>query len=656
MLVGPLAVQAGPDGSVLHLLMRLSGSPAAIYAWSANDPGTFTPVGTISQLDLNGVYPGQRLAVGANDKIYRIGGGSGALDPNGVGQPSWGTRLTSEFDPITGIVTRKTDMPPIEGAYNGAALGGPDGNIYYLGGKFDRRLSYNAITDTWFQLPDIGLSATMYLKYPVGALASDGNIYIMNNNTGRMVRLRFGGPAPAPNTATTSEQTSTAVAGETVTSTAGTDNPDDADVTATLTNNGSTGGEASVYTAIYEENPISAAQGTVFDIGQTEVGGGDGGFFDIRVTGADSGDRLVVKVYYPISLDGSIYENNLSMSWYDGSRWRYTRSSVDFPMIRNKANNQDGTVSGGSLTYTFDSTSSPRITQLSGSVFTFTVDETPPEIISTVVGDLVTDDWYLSDVDVSFEVIELGSPDSLSISGCETVTVTDDTAGVGFTCTATSDGGTASETVSFRRDTIAPVFTTIPADQSVTSNDPAGAVVNFSADAIDGGDEGAASGLSDVVSIPAGGTIFSPGTTTVTHIATDVAGNATEAQHNVTVVLEIAIDVQTRQLNTGSQGVLPVVVMGKTNVDVTQIDVSSISLNQAGPAHSGHVEDVDEDGIDDLVVHFPVPDLVIVPAPVDGETVTLSLSGEIGEGIPISAEDTVVIKLANEKSNKGGKK
>ena len=116
--------------------------------------------------------------------------------------------------------------------------------------------------------------------------------------------------------------------------------------------------------------------------------------------------------------------------------------------------------------------------------------------------------------------------------------------------------------------------------------------------------------------------------------------------------LVVDIDIQPSKLNTGSNGVLPVAILGSSTVDVTGIDVSSLSLNQAGVAHDGHVEDVNGDGIDDLMVHFPIPDLVFDPPPGDGDEVTLTLTGEI-DGVAISGEDTVIVNLAKEK---GGKK
>ena len=153
-----------------------------------------------------------------------------------------------------------------------------------------------------------------------------------------------------------------------------------------------------------------------------------------------------------------------------------------------------------------------------------------------------------------------------------------------------------------------------------------------------------------MVSIPASGSVFPPGATLVSHRATDIAGNTTEIFHLVTVAIVLQIDIQPAQLNTEAKGVLPVVIPGSGGIDVSAIDVATVILNQASPAHAGHIEDANDDGIDDLVLHFPVPDIVIDPEAVDGDLVDLTLTGEIN-GLPFSAEDSVVIKLAKEKPN-----
>jgi hypothetical protein len=78
-------------------------------------------------------------------------------------------------------------------------------------------------------------------------------------------------------------------------------------------------------------------------------------------------------------------------------------------------------------------------------------DITPPVITPTVAGVVGNSDWYTSDVSVSWAVVDEESPIS-GTTGREAVAITTDTAGVTITCEATSDGGTASRSVSIKRD------------------------------------------------------------------------------------------------------------------------------------------------------------------------------------------------------------
>ncbi len=90
-------------------------------------------------------------------------------------------------------------------------------------------------------------------------------------------------------------------------------------------------------------------------------------------------------------------------------------------------------------------------------------DATPPVITPTVTGTLGNNGWYVSNVAVSWSVTDAESPIS-STSGCGTSNVTSDTAGVTFTCSATSAGGTASQSVTIKRDATPPTIqaTTTP--------------------------------------------------------------------------------------------------------------------------------------------------------------------------------------------------
>lgn len=105
-----------------------------------------------------------------------------------------------------------------------------------------------------------------------------------------------------------------------------------------------------------------------------------------------------------------------------------------------------------------------RFDGVAGSFSTWAValvtplDATPPLITPTVTGTLGTGGWYTSDVSVSWSVEDPESAVSAQ-SGCGAETVSSDTAGVTFTCEATSGGGTASQSVTIKRDATAPSIT-----------------------------------------------------------------------------------------------------------------------------------------------------------------------------------------------------
>ena len=84
-----------------------------------------------------------------------------------------------------------------------------------------------------------------------------------------------------------------------------------------------------------------------------------------------------------------------------------------------------------------------------------TVDTTPPVITPHVSGALGTNGWYVGDVSVTWTVTDGGSAVTSS-SGCDPVSITTDTAGLTLTCTATSGGGTASQSVTVKRDATPP--------------------------------------------------------------------------------------------------------------------------------------------------------------------------------------------------------
>jgi hypothetical protein len=84
-------------------------------------------------------------------------------------------------------------------------------------------------------------------------------------------------------------------------------------------------------------------------------------------------------------------------------------------------------------------------------------DATPPSITPTVSGTLGSNGWFVSNVTVSWTVTDPET--SFTSTGCGASTVTSDTAGTTFTCTATSAGGTASQSVTVKRDATPPTIT-----------------------------------------------------------------------------------------------------------------------------------------------------------------------------------------------------
>ncbi len=82
---------------------------------------------------------------------------------------------------------------------------------------------------------------------------------------------------------------------------------------------------------------------------------------------------------------------------------------------------------------------------------------TPPVITPQIGGTLGNNGWYVSNVSISWTVVDLESAVA-STSGCGASVVTADTGGVTFTCTATSAGGTATQSITVKRDATPPAI------------------------------------------------------------------------------------------------------------------------------------------------------------------------------------------------------
>lgn len=151
---------------------------------------------------------------------------------------------------------------------------------------------------------------------------------------------------------------------------------------------------------------------------------------------------------------------------------------------------------------------------------TFT-DVTPPVVVPVVSGPLGSNGWYVGDLTVGWDVSDPES--SFTTSGCETTTIVADTAGTTLTCSATSYGGAATQSMTVKRDATPPVLV-VPQDLTVDAVTADGTEVAYSATATDALDP-----APEVSCTPQSGTLFPIGTTVVACSATDAAGNEADA-------------------------------------------------------------------------------------------------------------------------------
>ncbi len=156
-------------------------------------------------------------------------------------------------------------------------------------------------------------------------------------------------------------------------------------------------------------------------------------------------------------------------------------------------------------------------------------DVTPPVIAPVITGTLGTNGWYVSDVSLSWSVTDPESAVSSS-TGCGAASVTADTPGQTFICTATSAGGTASDTIVIKRDATPPVVAYSGNAGSYTVD----LAVTITCSATD-----ATSGVASTTCADIAGPAYSfaVGTNSFGANATDNAGNTGSGSTSFTVVV-----------------------------------------------------------------------------------------------------------------------
>lgn len=144
--------------------------------------------------------------------------------------------------------------------------------------------------------------------------------------------------------------------------------------------------------------------------------------------------------------DNGWYTSNVDVSWTvtDAESSVTSTTGCDAQSVISDTNG---------VTFTCEATSAGGTASASVTVKR---DATPPVITASESGTMGDNGWYISDIAISFDVSEPTSP--YTTSGCDDVTVSTDTDGITYTCEATSAGGTASASVTVKRDATAPTI------------------------------------------------------------------------------------------------------------------------------------------------------------------------------------------------------
>ncbi|MCH7760977.1 T9SS type A sorting domain-containing protein [candidate division TA06 bacterium] len=127
-------------------------------------------------------------------------------------------------------------------------------------------------------------------------------------------------------------------------------------------------------------------------------------------------------------------------------------------------------------------------------------------------------------------------------------------------------------------------------------------------------------------------------------------------------LVEVDFDIKPQScpnpLNTKSKGVLPVAILGSASLDVNDIDVSTVKLVGVSPIRNAF-EDVatpfdgdlcgctteGADGFGDLTLKFDRQAIIAALGSVnDGDSIKLTMTGELNDGTPIEGKDCVVIR------------
>jgi alpha-tubulin suppressor-like RCC1 family protein len=243
--------------------------------------------------------------------------------------------------------------------------------------------------------------------------------------------------------------------------------------------------------------------------------------------GSDAAGANPALVLSPASLPGAVHGNAYATTQFSLTAANYTPSTMAYGVVSGAlppglALSSSGALSGtptsvGTFSFTVEGEDANGF--VGSRAYSLAVaDPTPPVITPSVTGTLGNNGWYRSDVDISWTVNDAESAIASS-SGCTASTLSTDSPGAGYTCSATSAGGTASQTATVKRDTTLPTIssTATPAPNASGWYNASVTLAYACADATSG-----------VASCPADDIVSSNGTGVLSpaRSATDLAGNS----------------------------------------------------------------------------------------------------------------------------------
>jgi hypothetical protein len=113
-----------------------------------------------------------------------------------------------------------------------------------------------------------------------------------------------------------------------------------------------------------------------------------------------------------------------------------------------------------------------------------------------------------------------------------------------------------------------------------------------------------------------------------------------EYAQTIPIDLDIKPGSDPNSINLSGEGVIPVAILGSDTFDVTNVDATTLTFGPDGAApahcHRPHVEDVNADGVLDLMAHFRTEETGI-----EFGTLVACLSGETLDGKPFNGCDAV---------------